>query len=30
VRPGTTIVLAVLLAAIFLAAILQFVVLGRG
>jgi hypothetical protein len=30
VRPGTTIVLAVLLAAIFLAAIVQFVVLGRG
>jgi hypothetical protein len=30
VRPGTTIVLAVLLAAIFIAAILQFVVLGRA
>jgi len=30
VRPGTTIVLAVLLAAIFLAAIVQFVLLGRG
>lgn len=29
-RPGTTIVLAVLLAAIFLAAIVQFVLLGRG
>jgi hypothetical protein len=30
VRPGTSIVLAILLAAIFLAAIIQFVVLGRG
>jgi hypothetical protein len=30
VRPGTTIVLAILLAAIFLAAIIQFVVLGKG
>jgi hypothetical protein len=30
VRPGTTIALAVLLVAIFAAAILQFVVLGRG
>jgi hypothetical protein len=30
VRPGTTIVLAILLAAIFLAAMIQFVFLGRG
>jgi hypothetical protein len=29
VRPGTTIVLALLLAAIFLAAIIQFVFLGK-
>ncbi len=29
-RPGTTIALAVILLAIFAAAILQFVVLGRG
>jgi hypothetical protein len=30
VRPGTTIALALLLAAIFAAALVQFVVLGRG
>jgi hypothetical protein len=30
VRPGTTIALAVLLFLIFAAAILQFVILGRG
>jgi hypothetical protein len=29
-RPGTTIALAVLLVAIFAAAVLQFFVLGRG
>jgi hypothetical protein len=29
-RPGTTIALALLLVAIFAAAIVQFVVLGRG
>jgi hypothetical protein len=30
VRPGTTIALAVILIAIFIASILQFVVLGKG
>jgi hypothetical protein len=30
VRPGTTIALAVLLVAIFAAAIVQFLILGRG
>jgi len=30
VRPGTTIVLAIILMAIFAAAILQFVILGRA
>jgi hypothetical protein len=30
VRPGTTIALAVLLVAIFAAAIIQFLVLGKG
>jgi len=30
VRPGTTIALAILLLAIFGAAVLQFVVLGKG
>jgi len=30
VRPGTTIALAVLLTAIFAAAIVQFLILGRG
>jgi hypothetical protein len=30
VRPGTTIALAILLFAIFAAAIVQFLVLGRG
>ncbi len=30
VRPGTTIALAVLLVALFAAAIVQFVILGRG
>jgi hypothetical protein len=30
VRPGTTIALAVLLAAILVAGVIQFVVIGRG
>jgi hypothetical protein len=30
VRPGTTIALAVILVALFTAAIVQFVILGRG
>jgi hypothetical protein len=29
-RPGTTLVLAILLAAIFVAATIQFVLIGRG